>query len=49
MLGCLIAITELVKPESIMKVLETRVPRDFLEMNQKALQIGMELAAKPAA
>jgi 2-oxoglutarate ferredoxin oxidoreductase subunit gamma len=48
MLGCLIAITDLVKPESIMKVLETRVPRDFLEMNQKALQIGMELAAKPA-
>jgi 2-oxoglutarate ferredoxin oxidoreductase subunit gamma len=43
MLGALIALADLVKPESIMKVLESRVPADFLEMNQKALQIGMEL------
>ncbi len=43
MLGALIALADLVKPESIMKVLESRVPADFLEMNQKALQLGMEL------
>jgi 2-oxoglutarate ferredoxin oxidoreductase subunit gamma len=49
MLGALIAQTELVKPESIMKVLEARVPADFLEMNQKALQLGMELGGRPNA
>jgi 2-oxoglutarate ferredoxin oxidoreductase subunit gamma len=42
-LGAVVALTELVKPESIMKVLEGRVPRDFLELNQRALQLGMEL------
>ena len=49
MLGALIALADLVKPESIMKVLQTRVPADFLEMNQKALQIGMELGRRPNA
>lgn len=44
MLGALIGLTDLVKPESIMKVLETRVPGEFLEMNQKALDIGLSLA-----
>lgn len=45
MLGALIALADLVKPESIMKVLKTRVPKDFLEMNEQALQLGMELGA----
>ncbi len=44
-LGALIALADLVKPESIMKVLKTRVPKDFLEMNEQALQLGMELGA----
>jgi 2-oxoglutarate ferredoxin oxidoreductase subunit gamma len=39
----------LVKPESIMKVLESRVPADFLEMNQKAMQIGLELGSRAKA
>ncbi|MDJ0985337.1 MAG: 2-oxoacid:acceptor oxidoreductase family protein [Desulfobacterales bacterium] len=43
MLGAVIAITELVKPESIMKALENRIPADFLDMNRKALDIGIEL------
>jgi 2-oxoglutarate ferredoxin oxidoreductase subunit gamma len=43
MLGTLIALIDLVNPQSIMKVLETRVPADFLDMNQKALQLGMAL------
>jgi 2-oxoglutarate ferredoxin oxidoreductase subunit gamma len=46
MLGTLIAQVELVKPESIIKVLETRVPADFLDMNQKALQLGLQLSAE---
>jgi len=44
MLGAVIRLTDLVEPESIMKVLENRIPSDFLEMNRKALELGMELA-----
>lgn len=49
MLGAVIALTEVLRPESIIKVLEGRVPRDFLEMNQRALQLGMELGRGAAA
>ena len=44
MLGVVIALTRLVKPESIMATLEDRIPASFLEMNQTALSLGMELA-----
>jgi len=43
MLGALLSLTDLVRPESILKVLESRVPADFLEMNRKALELGMRL------
>jgi 2-oxoglutarate ferredoxin oxidoreductase subunit gamma len=43
MLGAVISLTDLVEPESIMKVLESRIPSGFLEMNRKALELGMEL------
>ena len=43
MLGAVIALTELVKPESIMKALESRIPADFLVMNRNALDIGLKL------
>jgi 2-oxoglutarate ferredoxin oxidoreductase subunit gamma len=43
MLGSLIALTDIIQPQSIMTVLENRVPSDFLELNQKALQVGMDL------
>ena len=43
MLGAVIAITELIDPESIMKALEKRIPADFLDMNRKALEIGRKL------
>ncbi|MEN8245615.1 MAG: 2-oxoacid:acceptor oxidoreductase family protein [Thermodesulfobacteriota bacterium] len=46
MLGALLAITELISPESIMKVLETRIPSGFLDMNRQALGIGMQLGAE---
>ena len=45
MLGAVIRLTEIVKPESIMNVLADRIPSSFLDMNQKALNVGMELAA----
>ncbi|CAG1770100.1 partial 2-oxoglutarate ferredoxin oxidoreductase subunit gamma, partial [uncultured bacterium] len=38
-----------VKPTSIINVLKTRVPSDFLEMNQKALQLGMGLTGAARA
>ncbi len=43
MLGAVISLIELVRPESIMKVLETRLPADLLDMNRKALDLGLEL------
>ncbi|MDJ0722782.1 MAG: 2-oxoacid:acceptor oxidoreductase family protein [Desulfobacterales bacterium] len=43
MLGAVLALTDLVKPESIMKVLEQRIPSGFVDMNRKALDLGMEL------
>ena len=43
MLGSVIRMTELLTPESIMKVLETRIPRDFLDMNRQALDLGLAL------
>jgi 2-oxoglutarate ferredoxin oxidoreductase subunit gamma len=43
MLGVVIALTGLIKPDSIMKALENRIPADFLDMNRKALEIGRKL------
>ena len=43
MLGTVVGLTEVVSPESIMKALETRIPSGFLEMNRKALELGLEL------
>ncbi len=44
-LGAVQALTEVVKSESIMKALQTRIPLDFLDLNQKALALGMEMGA----
>ena len=43
MLGTLMGMTDMVRPESIMKVLENRIPSRFLEMNEQALNLGLEL------
>ena len=43
MLGTIIGLTDLVRSESIMKTLETRIPSGFLEMNRKALELGIAL------
>jgi len=45
MLGAVIALTDVVKPESIMKVLSDRIPPGLLDMNQQALDLGMSLGA----
>ncbi len=44
MLGALIRLTQLIKPESIMKVLETKIPAGILGLNKQALKLGMQLA-----
>jgi 2-oxoglutarate ferredoxin oxidoreductase subunit gamma len=43
MLGAVIGLTDILKPDSVMKSLETRIPQDFLDMNRQALQLGIEL------
>ena len=44
MLGALIGLTDLVRPNSAMEVVKSRINTDFLEMNEKAFGIGMRLA-----
>ncbi len=43
MLGAVIALTEIVKPDSVIQTLATRIPPEFLDLNQKALDLGMQL------
>ena len=43
MLGAVVGLTRLVRPESIMKVLEQRIPPGFIEMNRQALELGLEM------
>ncbi len=44
MLGVVVGLMDIVRPESIMKVLKTRIPHRFIEMNEQALNLGIELA-----
>jgi len=46
MLGALQTLTNIVNMESLIKVLETRTPANFFEMNKKALDLGVQLAQK---
>jgi 2-oxoglutarate ferredoxin oxidoreductase subunit gamma len=42
-LGALIGLTRVISRESILRVLETKIPAGFLEMNTKAFEIGLQL------
>jgi 2-oxoglutarate ferredoxin oxidoreductase subunit gamma len=44
MLGAVIGLTKLVRPESIMKVLEKQINPNFLEINRQALELGLKLS-----
>jgi 2-oxoglutarate ferredoxin oxidoreductase subunit gamma len=44
MLGALSGLTELVSPGAILQTLGTRIPAAALEMNRKALELGLRLA-----
>ena len=45
-LGALIGSTELLRPESVMKAIGDKVPKSFLEMNNKAFDLGLSLAGE---
>jgi 2-oxoglutarate ferredoxin oxidoreductase subunit gamma len=45
MLGVVIALTKIVKSDSIMEVLKDRIPAGFIKMNRDALDLGMKIAA----
>ena len=48
MLGALLGATGLVQAQSILKVLETSIPIDFMDMNKKALELGMKMGESAA-
>ena len=43
MLGAVVGLTGLVRPESIMRVLEERIPPGFIDMNRQALELGLAM------
>ena len=43
MLGAVVALTDVVKPASIMSVLKERIPSGFIDMNRKALDLGLDM------
>ena len=43
MLGVVVVLTGIVNSESILKVLANRIPADFLDLNQRALNLGLSL------
>ncbi len=46
MLGALISLRNIVKPESILKILEERLPANSIQMNRNALELGISLGEK---
>jgi 2-oxoglutarate ferredoxin oxidoreductase subunit gamma len=44
MLGAVIGLTNVVKPESVLKVLEHRIPKGFLDTSRQAIDLGLGLA-----
>jgi 2-oxoglutarate ferredoxin oxidoreductase subunit gamma len=46
MLGAFVELTGLVRMESIVKTIESKIPHDFLPMNRKVLELGMDLIRK---
>ncbi|MDY6972223.1 MAG: 2-oxoacid:acceptor oxidoreductase family protein [Thermodesulfobacteriota bacterium] len=45
MLGALISMTGLLKAESIISVLKTKIAPEFIELNRAALELGLELGS----
>lgn len=45
-LGALIGITEVIKPVSVMAAVADRVPKDFIDLNNRAFDLGLVLGAQ---
>lgn len=45
-LGVLISLTQLVKPESVIKVLETNISSDLVKTNKEALYLGISIGSE---
>lgn len=45
-LGALIGITEVIKPRSVMATVADRVPKDFVDLNNRAFDLGLALGAQ---
>jgi 2-oxoglutarate ferredoxin oxidoreductase subunit gamma len=43
MLGAVVALTDVVSRDSVMKILKERIPAGFVEINEKALNLGFDL------
>jgi len=46
MLGALIGITEVIRPKSVMAAIAERVPKDFIDMNYRAFDLGLVLGGQ---
>ncbi len=44
-LGALVGLTGILKPASVMAAIKDRVPPDFIGMNSRALELGIEMGA----
>ena len=45
MLGVVIGLTDIIKPDSVVAVLKERLPESFLALNRKAMKLGLQLGA----
>jgi len=45
-LGTLIGITEVIKPKSVMTAVADRVPKDFVDLNNRAFDLGLSLGSQ---
>ena len=45
-LGTLLGITQIIEPETVLQVLEQRIPKEFLEMNRRAFDLGLVLGSQ---
>ena len=44
-LGALIGLTGMIRPDSMLAAIQDRVPRDFIDMNTRAFELGLEMGA----
>lgn len=44
-LGSLVGLTGLIRPDSLLTTIRNRVPKDFVDMNTQAFEMGLEMGA----